>query len=70
VNDALRNSFMVEVLDLFEQNMIFEKRRASRTSLERVLIVTDNSSCLRSKGRMTATVDLVKFSTVTGQFFV
>jgi hypothetical protein len=41
MNDALGNSFMVEVGDLLAKDEVFEERAASLTRLERVLVVVD-----------------------------
>ena len=50
---------MVEVLNLFKQDVIFEKRWASRTGFERIFIIADDGTGLSGKRRMCTTCKLM-----------
>ena len=50
VNDPFRDAFVVEMKDLFAEMEIFESGRTARSYFERVLIVGNRRSLLRSQG--------------------
>src|SRR6478736_9144955 len=52
MDDALGDSFVVEVRDLFTQNEVFEQRRPTQARLEGTLIVPDGYSQIRGQGAL------------------
>src|SRR6476661_3205906 len=52
MDDALGDSFVIEVRDLFTQNEVFEQRRPAQARLEGTLIVPDGYSQIRGQGAL------------------
>jgi hypothetical protein len=65
VNDALGNTLVVEMGDLFPKDEILQKRRTARIGLERVLIVGKHDALVRGQRGMLPTSDLVDFAAGT-----
>ena len=59
VDDPLRDTFMVEMEDLFAQHEIFQQGRPARPGLERVLIVGHRNAVIGGQGR---TAPLLRFA--------
>ena len=65
VDDALGDALVVEVLDLFEEDVVFEQGRAALACLEGVFVVGDDGAGLGGEGRVSAAGDLVEFACVS-----
>ena len=46
VNDALRNSLVIEMGDLFPEREIFQERRTPPAGFQRILIVRDDDALI------------------------
>src|SRR5580704_4936795 len=66
MHDALRNALMIEVLDLLEQNMVFQNCRTTVAGLEGIFVITDDGTYLSSHGRMLAAGELMQFAAGAG----
>ena len=69
VNDAFRDSLMVEVEDFLSQVKIFQGRRSPCADFEGILIVGNRRTLLRGEDWHAFTGDLVKLSTRRGLTF-
>src|ERR1035437_8463438 len=60
VHDALGNTLVIEMGDLFAEDEILQKRRAARIGPERVLIIGKCEALVRGERGVTSTSDLVQ----------
>ena len=70
MNDALGDSLMIEVEDLFAEVKVFERRGATRTDPERVLVVRDGNALLGGQNWCPAPGGLVHFSTRANRYLL
>src|SRR5665647_1733345 len=63
VNDALGNTFVIEMGDFFAEDEILQKRRAVRIGPERILIVRKGDALVRGERGVLSTSDLVQLAT-------
>ncbi|MND79419.1 hypothetical protein D3C80_711610 [compost metagenome] len=66
MDDPLRNTLMVEVLDLLAQHKILEQGRTSGPKFERVLVVADRRAVVCRKAGFRRGGGLVEFAALTG----
>jgi hypothetical protein len=66
MHDALWDSFVIEVLDLFEENAILKQSWAALAPAKRIFIVRDNNASLSGKWRMRFIRELMKLTAITG----
>ena len=50
MHDALRNSLVIKVGNLFTEMEVFEQRRSARTSLQGILVVGDDDALVACHG--------------------
>src|ERR1700740_339977 len=62
MNNALRNSLVVEMKNLFTEVEIFQGGRTTRTDLQSVLIIGDSDSLLRGEPRNALSCRLMSFA--------
>jgi hypothetical protein len=62
VNDAFRNSLVIEMKDFLAKVKILQQGRPARTDLERVLVVRNRSPLRRGQHRYVASRDLMQFT--------
>ncbi len=59
MNDSFWDAFMIKMLGLFKQDVVFDKDRPPRSSFKGVLIVRNDNSRLRCHRGVSSTSDLV-----------
>ena len=64
MHNTLRDAFMVEVIDLFAKNKIFEQHRAARHCFQRILIVGNGESLVGGQRRVAAAGVLMQFARI------
>ena len=67
VNDAFGNAFVVEVLEFFAQNEVFEKGRAALPGAERVLVGADRLTDVGGEARFVVGGDMREVSVFIGE---
>src|ERR1700716_1523097 len=64
VNDTFRDTLVIEMGDLFTKDEILQQHRATRISLERVLIVGNRDALVCCKRRMITPCDLMELAAI------
>jgi hypothetical protein len=62
VNDTLGDALVIEMVDFFSEDEIFEKHRTARIGPERILIIGKCDALVRGKCGVLSTSDLVQLA--------